>query len=781
MKNKFFYILIVLTILTQFSKILVSDEVDIQTSELNILNDGKILTGKKGFNIVSSTNIEITGNEFTYNKESQELNAKGNIVVNDKENKIIIKSNKIVYKKNEENILLEGDTTINYKDDYNLYGKEIFYLKNKNIIYSKNKAKIEDKSKNILLMENFEIDQLNNIISANKVVLKDKDNNNYFMDKIKYKLDNDEFAGKDVYLKLGSEKPYDDNYRFKGRAIINDPEQTIVSKGVFTTCIETDTCPPWRLEADQILHDKKKKLINYKNAWLKIYDIPVFYFPKFFHPDPTVERQSGFLIPTFVDSKNLGASFALPYFQVISNSKDLTFSPRFFEANKAILQTEYRQKNKNSFHVIDFSYFNHEENSKSHMFANSKYDLNLEKFEKSFLEINLQQTNNDTYLNTYDISSPIINNKTILNSFVDYKIYDSSFSLNVYGKIIEDLSKSDERYEYIYPYVDVSKTFNNLKLSSTGYNKKFNTNQDILSLTNNLQYDSYDKYFKTGIKSNWNFILKNSNINYDKADGKTTNNLLSKFLYNLNLPLINKGELLDSVIDPKISFRFSPNKTKNIRNEERRMDYNNIFDLNRLGMEDTLEGGESLTMGFDYKLVKNEENSELLKLGLVQVFRNEENEDLPETSTLGDSSSDVFGSISLNNDDIVKLDYIFNADDGLSKSNYKSLDFELNVNKFITSFEYLDDQVSSDKNNYSTINIAYNIDDNHSIKIAKRENRKINLTEYNNLIYEYKNDCLRASVEYKKSNYTNNDLKPEEEIMFTITLGSFGTVTSPSY
>ena len=117
----------------------------------------------------------------------------------------------------------------------------------------------------------------------------------------------------------------------------------------------------------------------------------------------------------------------------------------------------------------------------------------------------------------------------------------------------------------------------------------------------------------------------------------------------------------------------------------------------------------------------------------------------------------------------------------MSKSNYKSLDFELNVNKFITSFEYLDDQVSSDKNNYSTINIAYNIDDNHSIKIAKRENRKINLTEYNNLIYEYKNDCLRASVEYKKSNYTNNDLKPEEEIMFTITLGSFGTVTSPSY
>ena len=781
MKNKFFYIIVILIILTNFSKILVSDEVDIQTSEINILNDGKLLTGKNGFNIVSSTNIQITGNEFSYDKESQELNAKGNIIVNDIEKKITIKSEIIEYKKKQEEILLKDDAEISYQGNYTLYGKEIFYLKNKNIIYSKNKAKIEDKNNNVLIMDNFKIDQLNNTITANKVVLKDKDQNNYFMDIIKYKLDKEEFACKDIYFKLGSQQPNDDNYRFKGRAIINDEEQTLVSKGVFTTCKESETCPPWRIEADEIKHDKKKKLINYKNAWLKVYDVPVFYFPKFFHPDPTVERQSGFLIPTFADSKNLGASFTLPYFHVLSDSKDITFSPRFFEANKTIFQSEYRQANKNSFHVTDFSFFNHGDNSRSHLFINSKYDLNTKKFEKSLLEINLQQTNNDTYLNTYNISSPIINSKTILNSSIDYKVYDDDFSVNVYGKVIEDLSKSKNRYEYIYPYVSVSKSLDNLKLSSTGYNKKYDTNKDIISLTNNLQYESDDRYFQTGLKSNWNFILKNTNKSSDTDEVESTSNLLSAFHYNFNLPLINKGELLDSVIDPKISLRFSPNATKNIKNEERRMDYNNIFDLNRLGMEDTMEGGESLTMGIDYKLLKNNNNSELMKFGLAQVFRNNREEDLPTTSTLGSTSSDVFGNISINNNDFIKLDYIFNVDDQLSKANYKSLDMELTVNKFVTSFEYLDDEVSADKNNYSTINIGYNINDNHSIKMQKRENRKINLTEYNNLIYEYRNDCLKASIQYNKTNYTNNDLKPEEEIMFTITLGSFGTITSPSY
>jgi LPS-assembly protein len=47
----------------------------------------------------------------------------------------------------------------------------------------------------------------------------------------------------------------------------------------------------------EIHHDKIKKQINYKNAWLEIYDFPVVYFPKFFHPDPSVKRQSGLLRP----------------------------------------------------------------------------------------------------------------------------------------------------------------------------------------------------------------------------------------------------------------------------------------------------------------------------------------------------------------------------------------------------------------------------------------------------------------------------------------------------
>ena len=106
---------------------------------------------------------------------------------------------------------------------------------------------------------------------------------------------------------------------------------TTINKAVFTSCSKGDECPPWKLEANTITHDKNKKQIIYDSSILKVYDVPVFYFPKFFHPDPTVERQSGFLTPKLNNSNILGSSIGVPYFHVISENKDYTFSPTIFQ------------------------------------------------------------------------------------------------------------------------------------------------------------------------------------------------------------------------------------------------------------------------------------------------------------------------------------------------------------------------------------------------------------------------------------------------------------------
>ena len=67
-------------------------------------------------------------------------------------------------------------------------------------------------------------------------------------------------------------------------------------KSTFTICDYRDNekCPPWELKASEMTHDNIKKTIYYKNALIKIYNIPIFFFPRLEHPDPTVSRRSGF-------------------------------------------------------------------------------------------------------------------------------------------------------------------------------------------------------------------------------------------------------------------------------------------------------------------------------------------------------------------------------------------------------------------------------------------------------------------------------------------------------
>ena len=91
---------------------------------------------------------------------------------------------------------------------------------------------------------------------------------------------------------------------------------------------------------------------------MKIYNFPVLYFPKFFHPDPTVDRQSGFLKPQINTSNILGSSFTIPYFKVISDDKDYTFTPTWFDSSIFMIQNEFRRVDKKTNFIADIGFVN---------------------------------------------------------------------------------------------------------------------------------------------------------------------------------------------------------------------------------------------------------------------------------------------------------------------------------------------------------------------------------------------------------------------------------------
>ena len=100
------------------------------------------------------------------------------------------------------------------------------------------------------------------------------------------------------------------------------------------------------------------------------------------------------------------------------------------------------------------------------------------------------------------------------------------------------------------------------------------------------------------------------------------------------------------------------------------------------------------------------------------------------------------------------------------------------VNNFITSFKYLEENDSIGDAHYILNKTSFSFNENSSIKFSVRQNKKIDLTEFYDLIYQYRNDCLTAAVKYRKDFYVDDDLKPSEQLFFSLTIVPLGAYES---
>lgn len=94
--------------------------------------------------------------------------------------------------------------------------------------------------------------------------------------------------------------------------------------------------PIWQAKAGKVTHNQAEQTIEYRNAWLEMKGIPVIYTPYLSHPDPSVKRKSGFLVPTASMNSTLGPGLTTPYFWAIRDNQDVTFSPRFLFPKVAV-------------------------------------------------------------------------------------------------------------------------------------------------------------------------------------------------------------------------------------------------------------------------------------------------------------------------------------------------------------------------------------------------------------------------------------------------------------
>ena len=572
---------------------------------------------------------------------------------------------------------------------------------------------------------------------------------------------------------------------------------TSIKKASFTSCKKNDKCPPWSLQASEIKHDTNKNQLIYDNSIIKFYDIPIFYFPKFFHPDPTVKRQTGFLLPKINNSNVLGSSLNVPYFHIISENKDLTFSPILFSKNIKTLQTEYRQKNKNSSFIADFgitngfkSSLNQKKKNINHFFGRFKKNLNISKFLNSNLEIFAERVNKDTYLKIFSSSltnSEIKpNNFDILNSGFNFSANNETISFLAGADIYEDLNKlHSDRYQYVLPYFNLTKTpknfeYGSIEFQSTGNNILDNTNNIKSRVINDFSIKINERIFENiGLKNNFNFYFKNLNsVGKNVSTYKTSPQIELQSLIEINseIPLIKKaGSTFESLV-PRLSLRINPGDMKNHTDTERYINVDNIFDVNRLGINDSFEGGNSLTLGIDYKKQNINNENDYFNFQIASVIRDDEEKNIPSRTSLNEKNSNIFGALDYALSDKLKIDYNFAIDNKIEKFNYNSIGLGISLNNFVTEFNFIEENTDLNNANIFENKTKYSFNSQNSLSFKTRRNREINLTEYYDLVYEYQNDCLTAGISFNKTYYEDRDLKPSKNLMFTISFYPLTTI-----
>ncbi len=758
------------------------------------------------FNPLVAENLNIKSKEISIDKNTRLTIFKNNVVVTDEKNNKF-KTEYAEYKKDLQFLKSDGETTIETSEGYFLKSKNVIFDGTNEIIKSSEYTIITDLENNNIYLDNFEYSTKNNFFkSFGNIKVLDSKNNSYNFSQIYIDEKKKEIVGSDIKAYL-NDKDFKINEKNKPRIFANtvkiSEEKDFYNKSIFTLCDyrEKDKCPPWSIQAGEMLHNKQNKTIYYDNAVIKFYDFPIFYIPKISHPDPSVSRRSGFLPPRFNNTKNLGSGVEIPYFWAINKEKDLTFKNKFFVSENPLLMAEYRHAFLKSNLVADFGYTEGYKKTsktktarnKSHFFGKFIKNFKSSNNADNLFELTVQDVSNDKYLKLYKINSDLVDyNTSTLKNSLEFVHQDEDLFFGLNASIVENLKENyNDKYEYILPDLVLNKPlFNSDKFGYSEFESNvkvhnYDTNKTSKFLVNNVDWESKNMNSRAGLYGK--FLGKIKNVNYESDNisyykDEKTSELFGALGYLSKVDFFKRANNEnDHLLTPKILLRYAPgHMRKQDIDEGVRLDAENAFDLDRLNSFNNFEKGMSATLGFDYKIRNTNTDTDQFSLQIGQIINSDENKEMPSSTSLDEKISDLVGIAEIVAGTNVKFNYNFALDQNYTEMNYNELGTQLNYGFAKFDMNYLKEKKHIGNQEYVKTNLELAKGNNGVFSFGTKRNLVSNSAEYYNLSYEYHNDCLRAGIVYRREFYNDSELEADHSLMFKITLTPFGDIELPS-
>ncbi len=475
----------------------------------------------------------------------------------------------------------------------------------------------------------------------------------------------------------------DDSRLTASSARRTDGNRTAMRKAVFSPCElcpdNPERAPLWQIKADAVIHDQEARSLTYNDAWLEFFGTPVLYTPYFRHPDPTVDRQTGFLVPRYRSSTALGVDVTVPYYWALAPNRDLTFSPRFTSEEGVVLASEYRERTRDGRFSIDASLTRantpSEDNRRmrGHLFGEGAFDIDRE----SRWGFTLERALDDTYLNRYDISSK---DDLITNLFAELYRQRSYVAGNGYAFQSLRAGYQGDRTPIVLPLLEAS------VVSAPRYAGGYTTLDANLMVLERLEGNDSRRFSITGgwhrpaILAGGHVVRLDASVRgdiyhaylsdavsrlLDRPQSETAWRLVPEFATEWRFPLVARIGTIRQLVEPIVQGVFSPYGVNpgEIPNEDSRdleFDHTNLFSTNRFPGFDRIETG--LRVNYGVRLGFFGQNGGRVSAIVGQSARAKDDRQFSDGSGLERELSDVIGRIFVQPSPLLDLSLRFRLD-----------------------------------------------------------------------------------------------------------------------
>lgn len=422
-----------------------------------------------------------------------------------------------------------------------------------------------------------------------------------------------------------------DNSRVAGNEAERRPDGSVrISRGVYSPCdlcAEDPSRPPlWQLRGVRVVRDKEKLDVYYRDATLEFMGFPVAYTPYFSHPDSSVKRRSGFLMPTWGQRATAGTFVSAGYYYDIAPDKDATFRVTPFSSGAFMLSSEYRERFSNgSIQVnLDSAYANliseSDKTSKGKTYRglatiNGRFNLN-DDWRTGFI---VERASDRTFIKQYLTSEDATASRDLLTS----RAYVEGFNDRNYASV-NAYAFQDLRYGYSKSAPVVLPKFDWNAFGEPGalLGGRWQLDTGFLALGR----DGGTRTARLSVVPSWRgsyvlggglvadasaraWLISKLSTAYDdprttgveSLNGKETR-ALPEADVTLRWPLARQGAVWTQTLEPIVQLKTAPRwknlfKTKNEDSLDVELDETTLFLPSRYGGLDRLEGGSRVTYG----------------------------------------------------------------------------------------------------------------------------------------------------------------------------------------